>query len=386
MNTFVSKGDGRDYLLIATATFMVFLSHSTNAYLSVILRDIGVGETGIGVILSSPLLPILVGMFLSGHLMERYGPLRVVRAGFFLILLAHLSLQLTIGDFAGVYLSKSFHGFGYGIYMPAGMVYVKGKLRPDRMVAPFGIYSSMIVLPNIVGPWLMETVYGRTGLEGLFLLTAIPAALGGMVSWLPRPGAMPPKGVSHQGYVNFLRAPGLRKLYLAIFIVGMIWGVVPTLMALHLKSSAITMVYYFTPFTAALFAGRFIIIPLLARFPRKLLVAGGLILMGASHLSVVLFRTPQTAILGGTVLGIGYSFEYPTLSVWISERFAPEDRGKPVALLNMVFHTGIFITPLIGGWVTDRFSLGAYLIFLVALAFTTAGGMAFLRNDRLQGG
>jgi MFS family permease len=382
MTTFSSAADRNDYLLIASATFLVFLSHSTNAYLSVILSDLGIGETGIGVILSAPGLPILTGMFLSGHLMERYGPLRVVRAGFILILLAHLSLQFTIEDFTGVYLSRSFHGFGYGIYMPAGMVYVKGKLKPERMVAPFGIYSSMIVLPNIVGPWLMESLYGWTGLQNLFLITAIPATIGGMASWLPRPGAIPPKGVAHQGYARILGTPSLRKLYMAIFVVGMVWGVVPTLMALHLKSSLIPMVYYFTPFTAALFAGRFIVIPLLARFPRKLLVTGGLILMGGSHLMAVLFRTPQAAVLAGVILGIGHSFEYPSLSVWISERFSPEDRSKPVALLNMVFHTGIFITPLIGGLVMDLVSLGVYLSFLVLLSLTAAAGMIFIRGDQ----
>lgn len=382
MTYFPTTADRRDYLFIAASTFLVFLSHSTNTYLSVILRDLGVGETGIGVILSSPLVPILAGMFLSGHLMERYGPLRVVRAGFILILLAQLSLQFTIEDFAGVYASRSFHGFGYGIFMPAGMVYVKGKVRPERMVAPFGIYSSMIVLPNIIGPWFMENLYEWVGLHNLFLMAALPAALGSLTVWLPHPGAIPPKGVAHQGYMKILRAPGLRKLYLAIFIVGMIWGVVPTLMALHLKNSAITMVYYFTPFTVALFTGRFLLIPLLARYPRKLLVTGGLILMGGSHLSVVLFQTPQAAILAGIVLGIGYSFEYPSLSVWISERFPSEDRGKPVALLNMVFHTGIFITPLLGGWVMDRFSLDAYISFMAALALMAAGGMLFIRSER----
>jgi MFS family permease len=382
MSYFPTKANRSDYLFLASATFLVFLSHSTNTYLSVILRDLGVGETGIGVILSSPLLPILAGMFLSGHLMERFGPLRVVRTGFVLIFLAHLSLQFTIEDFTGVYLSRSFHGFGYGIFMPAGMVYVKGKVLPDRMVAPFGIYSGMIVLPNIVGPWLMESLYGWLGLHNLFLLTAVPAALGNMAVWLPRPGAIPPRGVAHEGYLKVLGTHGLKKLYLAIFIVGMIWGVVPTLMALHLKNSAIAMVYYFTPFTVALFTGRFFLIPLLARFPRKFLVAGGLVLMGVSHMMVVLLKTPQAAVLAGVILGIGYCSEYPSLSVWISGRFAPEERGKPVALLNMVFHTGIFITPLVGGWVMDLVSLSAYISFLVVLSFAAAAGMSMIRGDR----
>ena len=161
---------------------------------------------------------------------------------------------------------------------------------------------------------------------------------------------------------------------MAIFTLGMVYGIVPTLMALYLKMNSITMIYYFTPFTAALFTGRFLVIPLLARFPRKWLVTGGFLLIGGSHLWLLMFRSSSAAIAAGIVMGIGHSLEYPSLSVWISERFSPDDRGKPVALLNMVFHTGIFITPLIGGWIMDRFTLGFYLSFLVILSFTAAAG------------
>jgi len=377
MSVFSRKGDARDYLLMATATFLVFLSHSTLAFLSVILKDLGVEETGIGVIMSAPLVPILAGMFLSGHLIERFGPLRIVRAGFVMILLAHLSIQFTVTDFAGVYLSRAFHGFGYGIFMPASMVYVKGKLRPEKMVHPFGIYASMILLPHIIGPWFMENLYGTMGLRGLFVMTAIPSLLGNLLAILPAAGAIPQTGGKHIGYRKLVQMADLRTPILAIFTVGMVYGIVPTLMALYLKINSISMVYYFTPFTAALFTGRFVVIRLLDRLPRKTLVTAGFILMGISHLGLITFRTPSAAVLAGIVLGLGYSLEYPSLSVWISARFDPADRGKPVALLNMVFHAGIFITPLIGGWVMDRFSLGSYLGFLVILALAASGVLGF---------
>jgi len=381
MTVFIEKGDARDYILIAASTFLVFLSHSTLVYLAVILRDLGVGETGIGVVISAPLVPILAGMFLSGHLMERFGPLRVVRAGFVMVLLAHLSLQVTVTDVTGVYLSRAFHGFGYGIFMPAGMTYVKGKLRPERMVHPFGIYSSMILLPHIAGPWLMENLYGAIGLGKLFIVTAVPSLLGNMLVRFPRTGIEPGSEEDYIGYGQLLRMASLRPLFLAIFTVGVVYGIVPTLMALYLKIYNIPMVYYFTPFTAALFAGRFIVIRMIESFPRKFLVMTGFVMIGISHLWLISFRTPPAAILAGIVLGIGYSLEYPSLSVWISGRFEPKERGKPVALLNMIFHAGIYITPLIGGWVMDRFTLGAYVGFLIVLALAAAAGMGVVRED-----
>lgn len=380
MSIFVAKGDARDYLLMASATFFVFLSHSTISFLAVILRDLGVGEAGIGVIISAPLVPLLAGMFLSGYLMERYGPLRVVRVGFVMILVAHLSLEVAVVSFKGVYFSRAFHGFGYGIFMPASMTYVKGKLRPERMVHPFGIYASMILMPNIVGPWLMENLYASMGLRGLFLVTAVPSLLGNLLAQLPGAGKIPETGEEHTGYGELLRMASIRPLLTAIFTVGMVYGIVPTIMALYLKMNAIAMVYYFTPFTAALFTGRFVVLRLLERFPRKRLVMAGFLLMGISHLWLITFHTPSAAILAGIVLGLGYSLEYPSLSVWISARFAPADRGKPVALLNMFFHAGIFITPLIGGWAMARVSLGTYLGGLIILAFVAAVSMGRVKN------
>lgn len=380
MNVFAAKGDARDYILMASATFLVFLSHSTITFLAVILRDLGVGEAGIGVIVSAPLFPILAGMFLSGYLMERFGPLRVVRAGLIMVLMAHLSLEATVSSFEGVYFSRAFHGFGYGIFMPASMTYVKSKLRPERMVHPFGIYASMILMPNIVGPWLMENLYAYMGLNWLFLITAAPSLLGNLLAQIPRAGGIPETGEEHTGYGELLKMSSIRPLILAIFTVGLVYGIVPTIMSLYLKISAIAMVYYFTPFTAALFTGRFVVIRLLERFPRKILVTAGFMLMGISHLWLITFRTPSAAILAGVVLGLGYSLEYPSLSVWISARFGPTDRGKPVALLNMLFHAGIFITPLLGGWVMERFSPGTYLVFLIVLAFMAAAGMGKVKT------
>jgi MFS family permease len=382
MSVFAAKGDARDYLLMASATFLVFLSHSTIAFLAVILRDLGMGEASIGVVISAPLVPMLAGMFLSGYFMRQLGPLRVVRTGFFMILLAHLSLQFTVGDFAGTYLSRAFHGFGYGIFQPAGMTYVMGKLRPERMVHPFGIYASMVLLPHIAGPWLMENLYASIGLRGLFLVTVVPSLLGNLLAQFPRTSETPERGERSTGYGELLHMASIRPLLTAIFIVGMVYGIVPTIMALYLKMNAIPMVYYFTPFTAALFTGRFVVIRLLERFPRKALVTVGFILMGISHLWLISFRTPEAAVLAGIVLGLGYSLEYPSLSVWISARFDPDDRGKPVALLNMLFHAGIFITPLIGGWVMERFSLGTYLGGLIVLAFVAAVGMGMVKKER----
>ena len=64
----------------------------------------------------------------------------------------------------------------------------KGKLRPERIVHPFSIYASMILMPNIVGPWIMENLYYYMGLKLLFLVTALPSILGNLLAQLQETG------------------------------------------------------------------------------------------------------------------------------------------------------------------------------------------------------
>jgi MFS family permease len=376
---FLSSGQAREYLLIAIATFLVFLTHSKLAFLSVILRDIGLPDARIGVVLSAPLMPVLLGIYVSGHLMDRFGPLRVVRGGFFLMLAAYTSLQLTVLNFPDVIVSRAIHGFGYGIFMPAGMVYVKGKLRPDRMVYMFGVYGSMLILPNILGPGLMEFFYDNFGMVNIFVYTAVPMVAGNMLMIFARaePGGL--LRADPGGYFSLLRVKEIRLPVIIIFIVGSVYGFVVTLMALFLKLGAVPVARFFIPFTLALFLSRLLVMPMLSKVPRKIPVLSGFLLMGISYLLIWQIRTTAVTILTGILFGIGYSLEYPNISVWIAERFRQEDRGKPVAFMNMVFHTGIFLTPLIGGWIMDLFSLDIVILSLAFLSLAAAAMLVFVK-------
>lgn len=362
----------------------MFTSHSGLAFLSVILREAGMDASRIGLVLSAPLVPILAGMYFSGHLSDRLGPLKVVRTGFFLMLISFISLQYTVSGFAGVMCSRMAYGFGYGIFMPAGMVYVKNRLSAHRMVYLVGVYGSMLLLPNLVGPAAMEFLYGRYGLPVLFWRAALPAAMGNALLFLTRPEREGSLRADPGGYLGVLRRPDVRTPSLLLVVVGLVYGFVPTLMALLLRGYGVPVARFFVPFTAFLFVGRFLVLPLIAAAPRRALVGTGLFLMAAAHLTVAYLPTAAAAAAAGAIFGLGYGFEYPTLSVWLATLFNPEDRGKPVALLNMVFHTGIFLTPVLGGVVMELWSLSHMCRLLAALALGTLL-MLILVPDRSAG-
>jgi MFS family permease len=386
MSVFLNKNDGRDFVLLASAVFLAFVSHSTLAFLSVILRDTGRTASEIGVVLSTPLLPILIGMYVSGHLVDRFGTMRIIRSGFLLMLISFLSLHLTVTGFAGVVISRVAYGIGYGIFMPAGMVYIKNRLQPHRMVSMVGVYGSMLLLPNLIGPALMEHLYGRVGLANLFIYTALPVALANGLMFLARPEAPGLLRADPGGYFGLLKKRDLHLPSMLLLVVGLVYGFVPTLMALLLKENSVPVANFFVPFTTVLFFTRFFVLPIISHWPRKVLVLTGLLLMAASHLTVREFAAPGAAMAAGAMFGLGYAFEYPTISVWVARLFKQEDRGKPVAWANMVFHAGIFLTPLLGGWIMELWSVGTVSLVLAGLALISGILLLFLKVPELIDG
>ena len=77
-----------DFWLFCAAMFLAFLTLSTLAYLSVVLASVGMTEGQIGMVLSSPLAPVILAILLSGRLLQRFSPLSVVLCGQFVNLAA----------------------------------------------------------------------------------------------------------------------------------------------------------------------------------------------------------------------------------------------------------------------------------------------------------
>jgi predicted MFS family arabinose efflux permease len=360
MRGFRDHGAGVEFWLLSLATFLCFTTVSQTALLARVMESHGLPLPQIGIVLSAYGAAVIAFMLAAAPVAARLGNLSTLRLGILLLLAGHLSYQLTIGDYPAAVLSRVLQGAGYGLFMPTAMTFAKGKLAKERFVYLFGIYASMVPLPNAIGPPLAEAYLNAFGERLFFVVGAGP----GIVAALLTLGLTDDRAASERGQLPLLQTamlPGLRQPLIAVMVVGAIYGLIPSYMASVLKEKAIPLGFFFTSFTVVLFAARFTLVRYVETWTRRRVVAVGLGAMATSYLVVAYAQGALPVTLAGIAFGLGYSVAYPVLSVWVAEQFDPQQRTTPIALFNAMFSAGILLTPWFGTYVIALLGYGGLL-------------------------
>jgi MFS family permease len=375
---FRDRKAGVEFCLFAIATFLCFTSMSQTALLALVMKRHAMPLAEIGIVLSAYGGAVVVFMLAAAPIAARLGNLATLRLGMLLLIAGHLSYQLTIADFPAAVASRLLQGVGYGLFMPTAMTFAKGKLTPERFVYLFGIYASMVPLPNAIGPPLAEAYLSMFGERLFFIVGAVPAIVAGALT-LGLSEDRRPAGERGLPLLQTALLPALRRPLMAILVVGAMYGLIPSYMAALLAERSVPIAFFFTSFTAVLFAARFLLLGYFETWPRGRVVALGLAAMATAYAIIAEALDPGPIAIAGVLYGLGYSMAYPVLSVWVAEQFEPQQRTTPIAVFNTMFSLGILVTP----W------FGTYVIAVLGyrgLLYVLAGAGALVASSLLLSG
>lgn len=371
--TAASARPKRAFYLFCAITFLSFLTTSTLSYLSVMLSSVGMLREDIGMVLGSPLLPVVAGVLFAGKLIGRYGALRIAVVGQAITLLSFLCLGIVLADPLGATIARFVLGLGFGLVFPAALVYARSLLGGPNTVYWFGIFTSMIPLPNFIGPPLAEWYFAHYGSTWFFPVFALPlVASMVLMAFVKRDVANAPSGAAGPGYLRLLTMKSLWLPHAAIIVVGLMWGFMLSFMALFLQGQAIPVASFFTSATLAMLLSRFTIMGWLGRMPPRRVVAGGLVSMSAAYLALALMPlAAPVVLLAGMVFGVGYSTAFPILSLWVADQFPPAERGQPMAMFTAMFQASIYGVPYLVA-AMSAFAIGLPQTLLVFSIMTLA--------------
>jgi MFS family permease len=231
------------------------------------------------------------------------------------------------------------------------MTFAKSKLTNERFVYLFGIYASMVPLPNAIGPPLAEAYFAAFGEHLFFVVGAVPAILAAALSLALSDNRPQAGGRGGLPLLPTAVLPGLRQPLVAIMVVGALYGLIPSYMAPLLADESVPIGFFFTSFTLVLFASRFLLIGYLEAWSQRRVLAGGMVAMAVAYGIIALASGWPLVAAAGVLFGLGYSVAYPVLSVWVAEQFEPHQRTTPIALFNTMFSLGILLTPWFGTYV-----------------------------------
>jgi MFS family permease len=378
LSNFASARQRTEFWLFCIATFLAFLTTSALSFLSVILAEAGMPDRSIGLVLSSPALPVTGAILFAGLLFKRLSALQIAIVGQIISLVAFISFQFTVYDVWPAAASRAILGIGFGLFFPAAIVFVRNLLRGPNATYLFGIYSTMIPLPNVAGPSLAEAYFRQIGVHQLFFWLAIPLVIGICLMFLIKSDRVEHQAGSSSSYLSLILNREIFAPNASVFALGLIWGFVLAFMALLLHRNSVATVFFFSTATLTLVVSRFTLLAALASFSRPRIVAFGMFSMATSYAVLSLNGSSwQFVTLSGILFGVGYSAAFPTLSVWVTEEFSPNARGKPAALFSALFHLGIFILPVVGGWISQQTSLSSLLGVMTALAIGVGSALLF---------
>jgi MFS family permease len=128
-----------------------------------------------------------------------------------------------------------------------------------------------------------------------------------------------------------------------------------------------------------MFTTRFLGLNHFGRFDLRLIVAGGLALMGLGFAIVAKGSLAADIAASGLVFGAGYSVVYPVLTAWISEGLPSGERSGPQALFNAAFNAGLLMMPMPISYIIAWFGYQGALLSLTAIGWGMAGLLAWSR-------
>jgi predicted MFS family arabinose efflux permease len=382
---FADDESRRDFFLISAITFFCFLSMTMLVFLPKIMFRAGYTETEIGIVMFMSALPVLVANLGGGVLAGRFRSISLVAVALALVACGILLVYFVLDDLFLLLLSRIVFGSGIGLMTTIGMVYAKSLLTPSRFVHLFGIYSTMFTVPFFFGPAMAEAYLAHFGERYFFVAIDAPVVLALLLSFGLR-RSLPV--AAHRGpeasYRDLLLDQRLKRAFALAGGFGVIWGFPFPFMTLALTESAIPAAYFFTVHTAAVFFSRFVLLAPLQSLPRLRIVLLGMLASFTAYALLAIAIQPPIVICAGMLAGIGHGLVFPSLSTWVSEQFAPADRGKPVALFNTVFNAGGYLVALAGGAIIAAFGMRTMLVLIAATGLILAIGTLSSRRTQVS--
>lgn len=365
---FVDSAARSEFIRLAAIIFLTAMTNQQSVLLAVVWEQAGFAHRDIGLLIAVYGIPLVLMSLFSGPLANRIGLLQTVRIGAVLTTLGFLSLYLTHESVLGSLASRLIQGTGFALFHAPVMTYGSTLLTRERFVRLFGLLSAMAPLPYAFGPIVAEFLYHAFGPHGYFLAGTLPALIGLPLLWTIRPAEKAEGPVG--GIFGLIATPRIWLPLTAAIVYGYMFGFISAYAAPFLVERGIVVGTFFTAFTISIFAVRFGGLALIENIDRRLVVAGGAVLLAAGLVLVAFAQTVTAVAVAGLVFGLGHSIGFPVLSAWICDGTPPEQRATPMAVFNATFFAAMTVIALPASLAIGQFG---YVPVMVSLSVSSLG-------------
>lgn len=363
---------------------LTLLYFSGNSILNVIIplkgEALGASNMTIGIIMGAYLLTTMVFRPWAGHLIQRYGPIRVLRV---ILSVNGLALLLyTFTELEGYFFARVLQGVCTAFFSMALQLGIIDALPHKDRSQGISLYSLCSYLPGIFGPLLALGIWQSGEMNGFAATMIAIALLTGAVGYTVRidrqPAGEASEGADRNSGIAMLKSAGqlVRNPHLfrssaLMLSASLVFGAATVFVPLYAPqiqggSAAV----YLMIQAAVVVAARFLLkskIPSDGKW-RSFFMAGTMLLLSAASLNIGLAAFAGAALFyaGAFLMGLAQALLYPALTTYLSFVLPKEGRNVLIGLFIATADLGVSLGGILMGPLADLTSY-SFMYMLCAM-------------------
>ncbi|WP_282172277.1 staphylopine family metallophore export MFS transporter CntE [Cytobacillus firmus] len=357
---------------------LVLLYFSANAILNVIIPlqgdTLGASNTTIGLIMGAYLFTTMFFRPWAGHIIQKYGPIKVLRI--ILIINGFALLLYTITDLGSYLAARMLQGISTAFFSMALQIGIIDALPEKDRSQGISLYSLFSYIPGIIGPILALGIW-QGGMDYFTVVMVAIAILTGVVGYtakIDKAEAQPKKENAVQGasmsssFSQLVKNPFLFKCSLLMLVASIIFGAVTTFIPLYaaqLKGGSAGIYLMLQAGTVVI--ARFTLkskIPSDGKWHSSFIMGTMIILAAAAQcVSFSIMGGAVCFYVGAILMGIAQAILYPTLTTFLTFVLPQTNRNVLLGLFIAMADLGVSLGGVIMGPIADLSSYSSmYMI------------------------
>ncbi|HME05955.1 MAG TPA: MFS transporter [Bryobacteraceae bacterium] len=285
-------------------------------------------------------------------------------------------LYLPVFGLMGVIVGRVFHGAGEAFFMTAAVTWIVDLAPAQERAQALGYFASGVWGGLSLGP-LAGQMFGAWQTAAFFVTASSAIVL--LVLW--RTPEAPPHGLERHNK-GHRHAPAPIKLNIPkeVWVPGFVLGFAAVsyaamagFLVLLLRERGPGGTYAFASFALCVLFIRTLLGSLPDRLgPRKTLFLG-LSMLVAGLLLIAITRDPSVATMASALVGLGYSFPWPSLAVVVVRSVRDKERASALGALNAFFDLFVSLGALAAGALAGKFGYAS--VFWMAAGSGTCAAL-----------
>lgn len=350
------------------------------------VQDVGGTKQQIGFVMGAFAIGLLLSRPQLGKMADRTGRKQVLLLGVLVAATAPLG-YLFVKSIPLLLCLRAFHGISIAAFTTAYSALVTDLSPPQKRGELIGYMSLVSPIGLAFGPAAGGFVQAWFGYTPLF---AMSAALAGMAVFFTLQVAEPnfaelaktdslSQETNSKNYWQMLWNPRVRIPALVLLLVGLVFGTLSTFMPLFVQETKANFnagLFYSTAAIAS-FGMRLVTGRASDKYGRGLFISAGLVCYFVSMLLLYCANSTSAFFIAALVEGTAGGTVLPMMVTLMSDRCAPQERGRLFSLCIGGFDLGIALAGPTLGFVAEQvgyrnmFGLAAGLAGLALLIFAT---------------